>query len=102
LGSSAPLGRLGGLAHQPDQASDGIHPVSFLAAESPRFQNQNSRVGNTPASQPQEALANRVGQRRGVGRVEAQLHGRGHFIDVLAPRTGGAHKPEHKLTRVQR
>ena len=42
------------------------------------------------AGEPLEPRAHVVGQRRRAARVEAQLHGGRHLVDVLPARAGGA------------
>src|SRR3546814_7747585 len=61
--------------------------VALLGAEALRAEHQHAVAGDAPIAPGQQAFAHRFGQRRRIGDVEAQLHRRGHLVDVLPARS---------------
>src|SRR3546814_645003 len=66
--------------------------VALLGAEALRAEHQHAVAGDAPIAPGQQAFAHRFRQRRRIGDVEAQLHRRGHLVDVLPARTRRTHE----------
>src|SRR5690606_28695758 len=66
--------------------------VALLGAEALRAEHQHAVAGHAPVAPRQQAFAHRFGQRRRIGDVEAQLHRRGHLVDVLPARPRRTHE----------
>jgi hypothetical protein len=72
-----------------------------LRAVSAGVDHQHAVAGHPPAGQRGQALADLVGQRGRVGRVEPELDGRGNLVDVLPARARGADELHLDLALVQ-
>ena len=106
---AAPLGREGGFRRAavlglpgsfPDQfhqSVDGVPAVSFLRPEPARRDDEHPVGRHPPPRQARQALADVFGQGGGARHVEAELHGGGDLVDVLAARPGGAYEVETDL-----
>ena len=101
LGRSPYSWGLGRQAQEADQTGERVRSIALLAAESSSLQDQDPCGGGASACQLEETVAEGVGQRGGMGHVEAQLRCGRHLVDLLASRAGGAHKMEFELVQVQ-
>src|SRR5690606_7748957 len=72
------------------QAFARVLAVALLGAEALGLDHQHALVGQAPVAAGQQALAHRLGQRRRVGHVEAQLDRGRDLVDVLAAGAAGA------------
>ena len=97
-----PVGRLGGhacLGHAQPRLDEGgqsiarVLAVTVLGTETLCIDDQHAFAGHAPVAAGQQARAQRLGQRRRAGHVEAQLDGGGDLVDVLATGAAGAHEP---------
>src|SRR6185369_1596833 len=92
----------GGGGEQRDQPVERVAPVLLLRAESLRLDDDDAVLGHAPSRETGEALVLRTAQRRAIGRIEAQLRGARHLVDVLAAWTGGGDESELYRTVIDR
>jgi hypothetical protein len=90
LGLFADFGPLGCLADQAYQAGNSVPAVLFLGAEPTGIDDKTAFFGHTLSGQTGKAVPNLFGERRGMGHIERELHGRGNLIDILTARARGA------------
>ena len=84
--------RFRGLPDQRRQPLARILAVAQLAAEARSRDDDHAIAGDPPAGELVKPLAHGLGQRGRAARIEPQLHGGRHLVDVLPARTRGAHE----------
>src|SRR5690606_26539188 len=91
------LGRLG---DQGDESLAGVRPVLLLGAETGRLENDDAVLRGALAGKLEHALAHAFRQSGRILRVETQLHGGRHLVDVLPTRTGGTDEGFREIARM--
>src|SRR5262249_37890286 len=84
------LGRLRRTADQRDQPLQRVRAVTLLRAVAVGEDHHYAVLRQARAGELLQTEANRLGERRRAACIEAQLHGRRDFVDVLAARPGRA------------
>ncbi len=82
-----------GVSQQFFKATEDGRPVLLLGAGLARLQDEQAVPGHAPAGQAPEASFH-LSRKISPIDIEAQLHGRGNFIDVLPARARSARKDE--------
>jgi len=90
FGPFSDFGFLGCLADQAHQSGNSVLAVLLLVAEPPAIDDKTAFLGHALSGQAGKAVPNVFGKRRGMGHIEAKLHGRGNLIDILTTGAGGA------------
>ncbi len=92
----------GGLADQIEKSFPGILPVTLLGAMLLRDDDDDTVLGEALSCETHQSHGDFVWQRRRLPRVETQLHGRRHLVDVLPTGTRCPHKRFRNLGLLDR
>lgn len=97
----AHLRALDGFADEIDEPVKRVLAISFLGAEAPRGEDEDTVLGEPVTGKLREPRAHILGQGWRAAHIEAKLHGGGELVDILSARSAGPQKALFKLTLVK-